>query len=52
MCDEIENVADSLSTNVTNTAQKNVKSTVSINSDNKKVKYKMDCYILHIYFYY
>ena len=37
----------SVSTNVTNTISTNVISTVSICSDDKKVRYKMDCYILH-----
>ena len=37
MCDEIINVANSVSTNVTNTMAKNVRSTVSINSDDNKV---------------
>ena len=37
MCDEIINVANSVSTNVTNTVAKNVRSTVSINSDDNKV---------------
>ena len=39
MCDEIINTADSVSTTVT--------STVTTNFCNKKVRYKMDCYILH-----
>ena len=55
MCDEIINVTDGVSTNVintiirnmTNTASINVMSTVSKNSDDKKVRYKVDCYILH-----
>ena len=55
MCDEIINVTDSVSTNVintilrnmTNTISINVMSTVSKNSDDKKVRYKIDCYILH-----
>ena len=37
--DEIIYVMDIASTNIT--------STVSINSDDKKVRYKIDCYILH-----
>ena len=45
-CDEIRNVADS-ATNVTNSISINVTSTVPINSDDKKVKYKMNRYILH-----
>ena len=55
MCDEIINVTDGVSTNVintiirnmTNTVSINVMSTVSKNSDDKKVRYKVDCYILH-----
>ena len=36
-------------TNVTNTISTNVTSTMSISSDDKKVRYKMDCYILHTF---
>ena len=39
--DEVKSVTDSVSTNVT--------SNVSINSDDKKIRYKMDCYILHMF---
>ena len=39
VCDEVIHVIDIVSTNVT--------STISINSEDKKVRYKMDCYILH-----
>ena len=46
-CNEIINVMDSLSTNVTNTVPITVTSTVSISSNDKKVRYKMDYYILH-----
>ena len=42
-CDEIIPVMDIVSTKMTNT----IPTTVSINSDGKKVKYKIDCYILH-----
>ena len=38
---------DSVSTNVTSIISTNVKSTMLINSDDKKVRYKMDCHILH-----
>ena len=38
---------DSVSTNVTNTASLNVMITVSINSYDKIVRYKIDFYILH-----
>ena len=47
VCDEIINVTDSTLTNVTNVISTNALSTVSINSDDKKVRYKMNCYILH-----
>ena len=40
---EMINVADSVSANVTNTISANVTSTVSINSDDKKVCYKINC---------
>ena len=46
VCDEIISVTDSASTSVTNTISTNVTSTKSINSDDKKVRCKMDCYIL------
>ena len=35
--------------NVTSIIQTNVLSTVSINSDSKKVRHKMNCYILHTF---
>ena len=47
MCDEIINAADSVSTNVTNIILTNVTNNVSINADDKKVTYKILCYILH-----
>ena len=49
MSDNIISVTDSVSTNGTNTISTNVTITVSIKSDNKKVRYKMDCciYILN-----
>ena len=55
MCDDIMNVADSvstngtytLSTNVTNVVLTKVTRTVPINSHDKNVRYKMDCYILY-----
>ena len=37
-----------VTTNMANTISASVTSTVSINSNNKKVRHKMDCYILHI----
>ena len=39
----------SVSTSVTNTLSKNVTSTVSINSDNEKTRYKKICYILYTF---
>ena len=36
---------DSVSANVTNTIPTDVASTVSVNSDDKKVRYEIDCYI-------
>ena len=48
-CDEVINFTDSVSTNVTNTISKNVTVTVPINSDDKKVRYKMDYYIFHTF---
>ena len=39
-CDEITSARNSVSTNVTNTALTNVTSSVSINSDDKKVRFK------------
>ena len=48
-CDEIVSVTNSVITNVTITIPTNVTNTVSINFYNKKVTYKMDCYILHTF---
>ena len=56
LCDKIINATDSVATNVTNTMSTNVINTtwtnvgsiVSINSDDKKVRYKIDCCILHM----
>ena len=48
VCDVII-VADSVSTNVTNTVSANVTSTLPIHSDDKKVRYKIDYYILHTF---
>ena len=45
--DKIMNIVNNASTNVKNTISKNVTSPVSINFDDKKVRYKMDCYIFH-----
>ena len=46
-CDEIINVMDSVSTNVRNTNLINATKIFSINSDNKKIRHKMDCFVLH-----
>ena len=50
MCNEIINVTDSVSTNVTITVPTNAMSTVSINSDYKKVRKKLNCYNLHFFY--
>ena len=47
MCDEIVYVIDIVSTNVIRIISANVASTMLTISDDKKVRYKMDCYILH-----
>ena len=44
-----KNVTSTIRTNITNIIPTNVTSTVSINSDDKKAKYKMECYILHTF---
>ena len=49
MCNEIISITDNKSTNVTNTVLTNVMSTVSVSSDDKKVRYKMNSYILHTF---
>ena len=50
-CDEIIDDANSVSinvpTNVMSATSTSVKSTASTNFHDKKVRYKMDCYILH-----
>ena len=53
VCHEIiksimNSVSAILSINITNTISKNTTNTVSINSDDEKVRYKMDCFILHM----
>ena len=47
--DKIMSIANNVSANVTNTISKNVTSPVSINFNDKKVRYKMDCYIFHTF---
>ena len=49
MCDEIIDTADSISTNVSCSVPINAENTASINFDDKKVRYSMDC-ILQIVF--
>ena len=54
-CDKIINAKDNVLTNIANTIRidmtniisTNVASTVSRRSDDKKVRYKMECYIFH-----
>ena len=41
-------VMNILSTNVLSTVLANVRSTILTNSDDEKLRYKMECYILHI----
>ena len=45
---EIIYVMNILSTNVLSTVLANVRSTILTNSDDEKLRYKMECYILHI----
>ena len=45
VCNEIINVTDSVSTDVTSIILVNVRGTVLLISDNKKVRYGKDCYI-------
>ena len=47
VCDEIIYVTDIVSTSVTSIISVNVVSTMLTISNDKKVRYKMDCYILH-----
>ena len=48
MCAKVINDRDSVSANVTNIVPTNVTTTVSINYDDKKVIYKINCYILYM----
>ena len=45
--DEIVYVMDIVSAEMTNTIPTNVKNTMLTNSDDKKVRHKINCYILH-----
>ena len=47
MDSESTNVTITLPGNMTNIASTNNASTVSINSDDKNLRYKMGCFILH-----
>ena len=47
VCDETIYVMDSVLIKMTNTRTTNVTSTVSMRRYNEKVRYKIDCYILH-----
>ena len=47
-CDETVSVMDIVSMKTTNTIATNVTSTASINCHSKKVRYKIDCCIVHI----
>ena len=47
--DETVGLASIASINATNNVPTNVTINVSVDSDNKKVRYKMDCYIFHTF---
>ena len=49
VCHKILNVSDSVLAHVTNTVSANATSTMLRNSDNKNVRYKLDCWILHTF---
>ena len=53
VCDATDSVStdvtNTIPTNIRNNISTNVANTVSINFDNKKVIYKIDCYILHTF---
>ena len=49
VCNEIVSITDIVSTNVISSVPANVTSNVSINSDNKKIRYKMNCYNLQMF---
>ena len=50
MCDENIIATDSVSTNVTNTVPTNVTSAISINYDDKKIRYKTNYFLLHTFY--
>ena len=47
--DETIGLTNIASINATNNVLRNVTINVSVDSDNKKVRYKMDCYIYHTF---
>ena len=49
MCDEVINAKDSSSINVANTIAINFESRISISSDDNRVRYKMNYYILYTF---
>ena len=50
VCDENIIATDSVSTNVTNTVPTNVTSAISINYDDKKIRYKTNYFLLHTFY--
>ena len=50
-CNDIINVANIVLTNMTDTTSTNALSTVTINCNNKKVKRKVDCYVLYMHIF-
>ena len=50
LCDKIIYALDIVLTKVVNIAKINVTSTVSINCHIKKIRYKLDCYILRQFY--
>ena len=50
LCDENIIATDSVSTNVTNTVPTNVTSAISINYDDKKIRYKTNYILLHTFY--
>ena len=47
---EITNVMDGVSINATNAISINVTGTVPTNSNDKKVRYEIDCYIFYTFY--
>ena len=48
VCDKYINTTDSVSTNKTSIISTKVASPIETNSDDKKLKHKMDCYIQQV----